>query len=148
MCVVKVGETLLDKVRVLGSQQVYKAKRTLENTSVLRFWWGSFPVTKYCTSRNGESGSRDMHRCWPGGFLSGHAIFIALHNSSPAFFSCHQTCRFILTVHLLLTSVPPPHHPYVPLPVARPRFILKPFAALSRSLSLGHAIVLATFFFF
>lgn len=33
---------------------------TLENTSVLRLWWGSLPVTKCCTSRNGESCSTDV----------------------------------------------------------------------------------------
>lgn len=43
MCMVKVGETLLDKVQVLGSQQVYKAKRTLKNTKCLEALMGEFP---------------------------------------------------------------------------------------------------------
>lgn len=102
-CVLKVEETFIDKVQVLGSEQVYKDKRALEDTSVLRLWWGSLSVTKYCASRKGESHSKDVHRRRPGGFLSGHAVFITLCNSSPAFFSSHQAFHFILTVHLLLT---------------------------------------------
>ena len=87
-----------------------------ENARVLRLCWGSLPVTMHGTRRSGESCSRDVHRRWPGGFLSRLAILIALHNSSPAFFSFHQTFfsfHFVFTVRLLLASVPPPHRPRV-----------------------------------
>lgn len=139
---------LVDKVQVLGSQQVCKAWRS---SHIRKYKCLEAPMgesTKYCTSRNGESCSKGVHGHRPGIFLGGHAIFIALHNSSPAFFSSHQTCHFILAVHLLLTYVPPPLRPRAPLHVARAHFILKPFAALSRSVSLGHAIVLTDYFFF